>query len=481
MSLRLKMIAAIGAILLAVIVIYAVIAARSQTEQLRTLARREAELIASVTERAIAHEMLEGKSDEVQALLEKIGEQPDLASIQVLDPEGVVRRSARPEDAGKRLTVGGKRVDVARPAPIWDYEAKTVGILRPIANSPPCYACHSSEQPIRGFVHASVSFAGVAPEVERNLVDAILPAVLALAAAGLLIGLYFSLAIGRRVDHLSSAMSRVEAGDLGVRVGDAVPDELGRLGKSFDGMVSRLAGAKRQLENRHAEEIRRAEHLAAIGKLAAGVAHEINNPLAGMQNCVRTLFKWVGKDQRQAQYLEMLEEGLSRMARTVRQLLDFARESPPRMSRVNVASLLGRCLSLLDHELAERKISCAPSLGDELPEVSGDSQQLEQVFLNLLMNALEAMNEGGTLTVTAGLRGAENRLLEVIVGDTGAGIPPEHLSRIFDPFFTTKEVGKGTGLGLSVSYGIVRAHGGSIEVESEPGKGSTFKVLLPVT
>src|SRR5574340_1287290 len=176
----------------------------------------------------------------------------------------------------------------------------------------------------------------------------------------------------------------------------------------------------------------------------------------------------------------MLQDGLSRIARTVRQLLDFARESPPRMSRVNVGLLLERCLSLLAHELAERKIACSRSLSAELPEISADPQQLEQVFVNLLMNALDAMTEGGTLTVSAAQREGESHLLEVMVADTGAGIPAQHIPRIFDPFFTTKEVGKGTGLGLSVSYGIIKAHGGSIEAASEPGKGSTFKVLLPV-
>jgi signal transduction histidine kinase len=425
--------------------------------------------------------MLARRSGEVQALLGKIGEQPGLAGIRILDPEGVVLRSSRPEESGKRLLPAGKRIDGARLAAHWDDETNTVGIFRPIVNARPCYSCHYSERPVLGFVHASVSFGGFMPQVERSLTEAILPAVLALAAAGILIGLYFSFAVGRRIDRLADAMKHVEAGDLEARVGDPAPDELGRLAKSFDGMVSRLAGAKQRLEDRHGEEIRRAEHLAAVGKLAAGVAHEINNPLAGMQNCVRTLSKSAGADKRQVQYLEMLQEGLSRIARTVRQLLDFARESPPRMSRVNVGSLLERCLSLLAHELAGRKIACNRFLSGELPGISADPQQLEQVFVNLLMNALDAMTEGGTLTVSAALREGGSRLVEVIVADTGAGIPAQHLPRIFDPFFTTKEVGKGTGLGLSVSYGIIKAHGGAIEVESEPGKGSTFKVLLPVT
>jgi len=478
-SLRLKTIAAIGAILVAVIAIYAAIAAGRQAQQVRTLAQRDAELIASLAERAIASAMLEGKSQDVQAILSKIGEHPGLVRIELVGADGVILRSARPQDAGKPLPAEVARIATAPRAPHWDDRTKTVDIFRTIANARPCQDCHSSERP-EVYIHAAFSLAGVAAPLEQSLTEAILPPVLAVAAASGLIGLYFSFAVGGRIERLAEAMKHVEAGDLQARVGDPARDELGRLARSFDGMVARLVAAKQQLEGRHNDEIRRAEHLAAVGQLAAGVAHEINNPLAGMQNCVRTLSRSAGADKRQAQYLEMLQEGLSRIARTVRQLLDFARESPASMSRVNVGTLLERCLTLLAHDVAQKKIACTRLLGDALPEISADAQQLEQVFVNLLMNALDAMSEGGTLTVSAALSESEKGVLEVTVSDTGAGIPAEHLPRIFDPFFTTKDVGKGTGLGLSVSYGIVKAHGGSIQVASEPGKGTTFKVLLPV-
>lgn len=479
MSLRFKMSAAIGAILLVVIAAYAAIAARGQAEQLRALAQREALLVASIAERAIARAMLEGKRGEVQAILEKIGEQPDLVAIQVLDPEGIVRGSARAEEADRLVLPAALRAQAVGPITVWDYAAKTVGVFRPIPNAPPCHACHGPAQPVLGFVHAAVSFAGAVPEVVRRPLVAILPAVLALGAAGLFIALYFSLAVGRRIERLSAAMSRVEAGDLAARVGDPAQDELGRLGKIFDAMAARLAEAKAQLESRHAEEVRRAEHLAALGKLAAGVAHEVNNPLAGMQNCVRILKKWAGEDARQERYLQMLEEGLGRIGRTVRQLLDFARESRPRIGRTHVGRLIERCLGLLAHELARAKITYSVSVQEGLPEIAADAEQLEQVLLNLLMNAVEAMSEGGQLAVRAALRPAPGGAVEIAVTDTGTGIAPEHLPRIFDPFFTTKEPGRGTGLGLSVSYGIVKGHGGWIEVESEPGKGSMFRIVLP--
>lgn len=181
------------------------------------------------------------------------------------------------------------------------------------------------------------------------------------------------------------------------------------------------------------------------------------------------------------QYLTMLQEGLSRIGRTIRQLLDFARETKPQLTRTHFPPLLHRSMALLEHELAAKKISCSLSTESGLPAVLADPHQLEQVFLNILMNAVEAMPSGGSLTVTAGVRHRQaGPWVEVSVADTGVGIPAENLPRIFDPFFTTKEVGKGTGLGLSVSYGIVRAHGGVLDVQSEVGKGSTFTVILPL-
>jgi signal transduction histidine kinase len=303
-----------------------------------------------------------------------------------------------------------------------------------------------------------------------------------LIAAGGLIALLFTFVVGRRLDALSQTMSRVEAGDLAARVTGNDRDELGRLGESFNAMVARLADARRQLEDRHAEEIRRARNLASLGQMAAGIAHEINNPIAGMQNCVRTLQRGAKDEGQRVQYLTMLREGLDRIGRIVGQLLSFARETKPQLSRTPLAPILRQCLSLLEHELSARHITCSLSPDGKFPALLADPHQLEQVFLSILMNAVSAMPRGGTISVDADLRQrAAGPFLEVRVADTGAGIPAEDLPRIFDPFFTTKEVGKGTGLGLSVSYGIVRAHGGTIEVESVVGQGTIVTVALPAS
>ena len=481
MTLRLKMILGIGAILVVVILAYSAIALVALASHVHNVTTREAELIAAVTERAIARAMTAGKSNEVQAILEEIGRLPYLVGVRITDVRGTILRSSRPEETGQTLPGGSGVSDPRAGDTGGDRAAHTVTISHPIPNRSACSACHSPDVPTLGIIDVRLAFPSVESEVARRWTVLVLPAILALVAAGGLIAVYFTLVLGRRIAALSHGMRRVEAGDLTAKAPEADRDELGRLGRSFNVMVSRLADAQRQLEDRHATEIRRAEHLAALGKVAAGVAHEINNPLAGMQNCVRTLLKGPRDDRQRVHYLELLEEGLGRIGRTVGQLLDFARESPPQLIPTDLTAVIERSLALVEHELAARKITCSRSIDPGLPAILTDPRQLEQVFLNLFMNALEAMPKGGALTIGAARRRqGKASCVEARVTDTGSGIPAENLSRIFDPFFTTKEVGRGTGLGLSVSYGIVRAHGGFIDVQSEVGQGSTFSVILPV-
>ncbi len=479
MSLRLKMILGIGAILVAVIVVFAVIALRSQARYRQDLARHQANLIAAMADRSLARAMGLGETEVLHAIRARIGEQNVLAGIRIIAADGRVLRSSRPEEVGRILFPALGIGAGTAPEAVWDFQEGSVGVFRPILNGPQCAGCHPADRTTLGFLNVLVSFPDTDSAISHQWTIVIIAAVISLLAAGGLIALLFSLVVGRRLNALTDTMSRIESGDLSVAVEGVTDDELGRLGKSFNTMVERLAEARRQLEDRHAEQIRRAQSLAALGAMAAGIAHEINNPIAGMQNCVRTLQRGNWDKARLGQYLEMLREGLERIGRTVGQLLNFARESKPQVTRFSVRPLLHRCLTLLEHELTARRIAFSLRLDGHVSDILGDPHQLEQVFLNILMNAIEAMHNGGNLAVTVRER-RDPRFVQVTVVDTGGGISPENLPHIFEPFFTTKEVGKNTGLGLSVSYGIVRTHGGYIDVESALGVGTTVRVDLPV-
>jgi signal transduction histidine kinase len=218
--------------------------------------------------------------------------------------------------------------------------------------------------------------------------------------------------------------------------------------------------------------------LASIGQLAAGVAHEINNPMGVILGFAQGILKTLPEDDSLRKPLTTLEKESLRCKRIVQNLLDFARHSEPTPHLTNINELVDASCDLAEHQTSLQNVKLVKGYDSALPSIRADPNQLEQVFINIMLNAYQAMMpDGGTLRITTRTVGSE---LQVIFADTGTGIPPENLQNIFDPFFTTKEVGEGTGLGLSVSYGIVKAHGGDIEVESQVGKGTTFVIKLPL-
>jgi PAS domain S-box-containing protein len=226
------------------------------------------------------------------------------------------------------------------------------------------------------------------------------------------------------------------------------------------------------------QQIRNSEKLASVGKLAAGVAHEINNPLGGILNCLYNLRKGTLSPSRQEEYWSSMEDGVRRVQKIVRQLLDFSQQHEPAFALTDINHVVDRVLVLTTHLFASNRIVLETGFGQGLPNVMVDRHMMEQVLMNLVLNAVQAMKDGGVLTIRTSV--VEGICL-IDVRDTGSGIPPAVLPRIFDPFFTTKSEGEGTGLGLSVSLGIVERHGGKILVDSEVGKGTTFTLCLPVS
>jgi PAS domain S-box-containing protein len=221
-----------------------------------------------------------------------------------------------------------------------------------------------------------------------------------------------------------------------------------------------------------------ADKLSSIGLLAAGVAHEVNTPLAVISTYAQMLAKQISGDEQKAPLLEKIARQTFRASEIVNSLLNFSRTSTTEFVQLDLNKTVTETLTLLEHQLQQSRIKTSIALQADLPRIKGSPGKLQQVVLNLILNARDAMEEGGTLTVQSE---HSERTIRVSVQDTGIGITPQNLPRIFDPFFTTKGAKKGTGLGLSVSYGIVREHGGEIEVRSEPGKGTTFALVFPET
>ena len=247
-----------------------------------------------------------------------------------------------------------------------------------------------------------------------------------------------------------------------------------------DGEILGVLGIARDMTDtkKLEQQIRNSEKLASVGKLAAGVAHEINNPLGGILNCLYNMRKGTLSPSRQEEYLASMEDGLRRVQRIVRQLLDFSQQHNPELALADINQVVNRVLLLTDHLFIPHRVRLETDLAVGMPELMIDRHMMEQVLMNLVLNAIQAMRNGGVLSIRTTV---EDDQCLVRVQDSGCGISTAVLPRIFDPFFTTKNEGEGTGLGLSVSLGIVERHGGRIGVESEVGKGTTFTVSIPLS
>jgi len=299
-------------------------------------------------------------------------------------------------------------------------------------------------------------------------------AVLLIVVNSILTAVYVE-ALIRPILSLHQIMMQAGRGDLTVRASAERGDEVGELGAAFNRMMDELEQV-RDLEKVRQTQLGHTEKMAAVGTLAAGVAHEVNNPLGGVLTCLENMRADPANEEMRANYLALIQSGVERIQRTVANLLDFSRKRPLRLEPTSVGDCLRRVAELTAYQLRKGRVEVRFDLHPSDPPVMADRSQMEQLFLNLVLNALQAMPDGGILTLHTGVSDGQ---VHADVQDTGRGIAPEIRDRIFDPFFTTRGVRQGTGLGLAVSDSIVAAHGGRIEVTSHLGVGSTFRVRLP--
>ena len=327
-----------------------------------------------------------------------------------------------------------------------------------------------------GSVAVGFSLASIDRELANLGKRAALVALLLMLGNSVLTALYVETLI-RPILYLYQTMKRAGRGDLSVRVRMKRGDEVGGLANAFDRMMDELEEAREREQVRQAQ-LAHTEKMAAVGTLAAGVAHEVNNPVAGILTCIEAMRAHPEDAELRRRYLDLIYDGVRRIEHIVLNLLDFSRPRELRAEPTSINHNLRHVAELVDYQVRKHKLEVRFELDVAEPVVMADHFQMEQLFLNLVLNAILAMPNGGALTLRTRTLGG--RVVAEVV-DTGVGIAPDLLDRIFDPLFSTREVGEGTGLGLAVSYAIVEAHGGTIEVKSAEGRGSTFRVLLPMT
>jgi signal transduction histidine kinase len=354
----------------------------------------------------------------------------------------------------------------------------------PILNRPECFQCHDKEKKIIGVLTVANSLREMDTMISKIEVHSIILAVIIIGFLSFVLGFLFLKFVNIPIKKLTETMRKAEGGDLTVRVNVKSRDEMGSLAENLNIMIEKLNVAKQEAEQYHQELIQRASRMATIGELASGIAHEIRNPLAGIQGAIQILAEGFPKEDPRTQVTDEIQKQIYKLERLVRDILNYAKPVPANYMPTDINGLVDKVLSFFVTQRgmpADYKIE--KKLFSSLPRTLIDPSSMEQAFLNIILNAQKAMPRGGTFTVsTVALPqrkddGKEVREVQIIFEDTGVGIPGENLPKIFNPFFSTRS--DGTGLGLAITKNIVEQHGGRIEVESQINVGTKFVITLP--
>jgi two-component system NtrC family sensor kinase len=503
------------AILLA---LFAGMTMREQRRHLMAAVSLSAGRASDIIRRATRASMLRNQRTELHEIIQNVGDQPGIDLVRIYNKQGRIMFSTQGEEVGKKVDLQAeacyrchaqaeprRSLEGGEPARIFeDHDHRVLGWISAIPNesdcsTAPCHA-HPPDQTVLGVLDVWMSLDRVDAQLgesRRNLQ----------AMAGvvvLVVALSFGLLILRLVQHpverLMTGTREVTKGNLDYEIPIHSDDDLGMLAESFNGMTRELRKAHEEneswaetLEEKVAEktrELRRAhahlvqmDRMASLGKLSATVAHEINNPLSGILTYARLVERELDDGELDRSSVESMRRSMQMISSETRRcgeiaqnLLVFARSAALRTESVHLRELVNRSLGLVRHHLELRNIDVEQHVNGEDDMVLCSSGEIQQAILGLMVNAVEAMPNGGTLSVAVQL---EPEVVSVAIGDTGVGIPPEILPRIFEPFFTTKSETKGVGLGLAVVYGIMQRHGGKVDVESQVDVGSTFTLVWP--
>ena len=521
-SVSAKLIALLFAAMVAIFAVLGYLNIEVHKHDLEGAALLSAERISDVIKRSATYYMLRNDREGLYHVMQTIADQPGMVKVRIVDKEGRITYST---DSSELSHVVDKSAEACfgchaqsqplaklnRPDRFRIYRngggQRVLGIITPIENQPSCSnaECHAhpASQQILGVLDTDISLAKADAQLKAGTRVMLGYTILAVLVVAVLTWIFVWRVVGDPIQALKDGTERLAGGDLGYQLDIRSDNEVGDLAHSFNGMSLQLRSANEEivawaktLEDRVEEktkELKRAhehvlhvEKMASIGKMAAVVAHEINNPLSGILTYAKLLRKWLDRGDTQGekreealQCLDLIAGESRRCGDLVKNLLTFSRTAPINLQSTDLNSVVDRSLRLVRHQLEMNGIQLQLDSQADLPMVQCDPAQIEQVLLALVMNAIDAMPRGGNLWLSTRVSD-KTEDVEVRVRDDGSGIPPDILPNIFEPFLTTKEAGHGVGLGLAISHSIVERHGGRIEVQSQYGKGTEFLIHLPL-
>ena len=491
---------------------YTYFSIKSQREYLTEEVIRSVNLLSDTIKLSARKDMLLYSPERLHQLVDTFGTQPALEKIRIFNYVGEIIYSSDRSEMGLLVDKRAEqcyachsaerpleRLGTPERTRIFDAGAyRVLGMINPIYNEPDCYSAschvHPPEQKVLGVLDIDVSLLPIDEQIRAAEAKLLVTGASSVFALALLIKFLMSRFLNQPLRTLIAGTHRVAQGDLDFQIPIRSEDEIGVLASSFNQMTRDLKLAKtsltewgnrlEQLVSERAQELAnaqqqliRSEKLASLGKLSAGVAHEINNPLTGILTFSQLLMEQFPPDTQEHQDLKVVVQETIRCRNIVRGLLEFARQSTPEKRPVDIKELLQEVLQLVENQQLFQNIQVTKSIDQHIPDVMADRDQLKQVIFNIVVNAAEAMSGSGALQITAEWVESKSQVA-LHFRDSGPGIEGESLNKLFDPFFTTKEMG--TGLGLAISYGIIKAHRGNIEIESKVGEGAHVMITLPV-
>ena len=492
------------------------IAVHNSREEFLQLAIKQAAQLSEVITRSTHSAMLQNQQSYVAEIIQNVGALHDIDRIRILSKVGMVIHSSDENEIGTLVDQEAEsclacHLDeesmaaspmIGRPRFFTNKNGEhMLGSTAVIRNEPTCSSadCHAPEQSVLGVLDIVYPLTQLNETIKTNTIQIVALVLGFVILAAIIVSTLVQRIVYRPLGDLKEGSERWAEGDLEHPIPIRSDDELGQLAGSFNSMTRRLRKSRaelqdwgRTLEQKVEEathelqiaeaEAARSEKLASVGLLAAGIAHELNNPLTGILTFSHLVRKQLPDDSPEAEDLDLVIQETKRCAVIIRRLLDFAREKTPEKKYSDINKLIKETTYLIHQSAQVADIDIILDLDEALPAVWVDEDLVKQVIMNMLVNAQHAINEGGRISVRTRDRRDDdkNDMVEISIADTGCGISEENLQRIFDPFFTTKGVGKGTGLGLSVSHGTIVAHGGMIEVSSEVGVGTEFHIYLPI-
>ena len=492
-----------------------------QAEQYMQDAVHGANRIGDVIKRSTKYSMMLNRQEDLHQILTTIGTEPGIEAIRIYNKKGEIALSTLPQEVGTRVDMNAEACTACHSQDTPPLSAnplelsrifsspkgyRVLGMIVPIRNDSTCSsaACHAhpESQTVLGVLDVMMPLRDIDEHLASLNRSQYLNAVFMFIGMTAFVGLFIWLVVNIPVRKLTLGTQEITKGNLDYRITVKSRDEIGRLADSFNQMAEELMRARNELtqwaetlEGRVAEkteELRRAqvnmvqmEKMVSLGKLASTVAHELNNPLEGVLTYAKLLKRTVREgilspdDAKEIQSeLSIIADETARCGNIVKNLLLFSKQKVGEYSDADIRMMIDRSIKLIDHHLHMHNITLKADYESHPLMLFCAPEQIEQALLAIEINAVEAMPEGGTLTLNA-CRINETGAIQITIADTGIGISDDAMPHIFEPFFTTKENGKGTGLGLAVVYGIVERHGGSITVQSQPHAGTTFTLLLP--